>query len=129
MAHPTSYNPAHCETATELLRQGYSIAAVAGSIGVCRATIYTWLKEYPDFAQAVAIGQAGAILWWEQQNRTLAKTGEGNAASIIFGLKNRAADEWRDISRQEQTGANGGPIERVDRIELVGVRPDGDRPA
>lgn len=128
MPRPSSYEPAHCEQALNLFREGYSIAAVAGSIGVSRATIYTWLKEHEDFAEAVAIGQAAAILWWEKQNRSLATTGEGNAASIIFGLKNRASDEWRDISRQEQTGPNGGPIEKVERIELVGVRPDGDRP-
>jgi hypothetical protein len=36
-----------------------------------------------------------------------------DTTAAIFWLKNRKKDEWRDVSRQEQTGPDGGPIRHV----------------
>lgn len=107
---PTDYDPAYCETAITFLADGYSLAALAGSIGVSRSTIYNWVDVYPDFMDAVKIGQAKAVLWWENRNRALAQGEDGNATAIVFGLKNRAADEWRDVKATEISGPDGGPI-------------------
>lgn len=32
---------------------------------------------------------------------------------VIFGLKNHAPDDFKEVTRQEHTGKNGGPIETV----------------
>jgi hypothetical protein len=37
-------------------------------------------------------------------------TGEGNATAVVFGLKNRASDEWRDMSYSKHGGENGEAI-------------------
>lgn len=107
---PSDYDPAYCDTATTFLADGYSLAALAGHIGVARSTVYRWVDEHPEFSDAVKTGQAKAVLWWETANRNLALTGEGNATAIVFGLKNRASDEWRDVKATELTGKDGGPI-------------------
>ena len=45
------------------------------------------------------------MLWWERENRKLAQgVSEGNATSVIFGLKNRAPDEWRDKTETAHSG-------------------------
>lgn len=121
---PSDYDPAFCEQAVEFLREGYSIAAFAGHIGVARSTVYKWIDEHEDFSDAVKTGQAGAVLWWEKANRALALGGEGNATAIVFGLKNRAPDEWRDIKATELSGPNGGAIP-VQAVEW-NVRNSGD---
>ena len=120
---PTDYDPAYCDAAREFLKDGYSLTAFAGSIGVARSTVYKWVDEYPEFSDAIKSGQAGAVYWWEERARHMAATGEGNATAIIFGLKNRASDEWRDISRQEHSGPDGAPIQATQRIERVIVDP------
>lgn len=107
---PTDYDPSHCDEAVVFLAQGYSLAAFAGHIGVARSTVYKWVDEHPEFSDAVKTGQAGAILWWERRNKEFAETGEGNATAIIFGLKNRASDEWRDVKATEISGPDGAPI-------------------
>lgn len=112
MARPTDYDPIFCDQAVEFLTEGYSVAALAGHIGVARSTIYKWIEEHAEFSDAVKVGQAGAVLWWEKANRTLATTGDGNATACVFGLKNRASDEWRDKTETEHSGPNGGPIQR-----------------
>lgn len=107
---PSDYDPAYCEQAIEFLKEGYSLAAFAGHIGTTRQTVYNWTEKHPEFLDAVKTGQAGAVLWWERANKALAVGGEGNATSIIFGLKNRAADEWRDVKATEISGPDGGPV-------------------
>lgn len=123
---PTTYDPSYCEDAVTFLADGYSLAAFAGHIGVSRSTIYKWVDEHDAFSDAVKSGQAKAVLWWETANRNLALTNEGNATSVIFGLKNRAPEEWRDVKATELTGANGGPLETLTAIEIVGVEANDD---
>ena len=122
MGRPTDYDPAYCELAIEFLADGYSLAALAGEIGVARSTIYEWRANHEEFSDAVKRGQAKAILWWEKANRSLATTGEGNATAIVFGLKNRASDEWRDVKSTEISGPDGGPV-KLDGIERRIVDP------
>ena len=122
---PTDYDPAYCDEARVFLADGFSLAALAGHLGVARSTVYKWVDEHPEFSDAVKTGQAAATLWWEKANRNLALTGEGNATAIIFGLKNRASDEWRDVKATEITGKDGGAIQtdNVQRIERVIIDP------
>ena len=105
VGRPSDYDPSFCDEAVTFLADGYSIAALAGHIGVARSTIYKWVEEHPEFSDAVKVGQAKATLWWEKANRNLAMTGEGNATACVFGLKNRASDEWRDKVENEHSGA------------------------
>lgn len=124
MGRPSSYDPRFCDEVVEFLKDGYSLTAFAGNIGVARSTVFKWAEQHEEFSDAIKRGQAAATLWWEKANRTLATTGQGNATACIFGLKNRAAEDWKDISRQEQTGPDGGAIEKVTRIELVAPEHD-----
>lgn len=118
VGRPSTYDPAYCEQAIEYLAQGYSVAAFAGKIRVAKSTVYKWMDEHEDFSDAVKIGQAAAVDWWETANRNLALTGEGNATAIVFGLKNRASDEWRDVKATELSGPGGKPIEHRDMSAL-----------
>ena len=115
---PTDYDPAYCDQVIEFLRDGYSVAAFAGQIGKAASTVELWRKVHPEFSEAVKIGQAGAVLWWENRARAVARGEDGNPTAVIFGLKNRAPDQWRDKTEQEVSGQLG-----VTRIERVIVDP------
>jgi hypothetical protein len=123
MGRPSSYDPAYCDQVIEFLKDGYSLTAFAGEIGVARSTVFKWMEEHEEFSDSVKIGQAGATLWWEKANRALATSGTGNATACIFGLKNRASDDWRDISKTEHSGPEGKPIETVQEVRRIIVRP------
>lgn len=115
---PTKYDESYCEEVVEFLKDGYSVAAFAGHIGVAVSTVRLWMSEHPEFSGAVKEGQAAAILWWEQRAREVAQGRDGNPTTIIFGLKNRAPDEWRDKTETEHSGAV-----TVTKIEREIVRP------
>lgn len=101
---PSKYDPAHCEVAEDILAQGYSEAVLAGELGVCIDTISEWKKVHPDFSASVKIGRAKGARVWEDRLKNLAEKNEGNATGIIFGLKNRQPDAWKDKTETEHSG-------------------------
>jgi DNA-binding XRE family transcriptional regulator len=107
---PSKYDPAFCEQVIACLAKGHSVTAFAGEIGVSRATIFNWANENPEFLDALKTGQALATKFWEQILVDVAKEAKGNATAAIFGLKNRASEDWSDKVVNEHTGKDGAPI-------------------
>lgn len=103
VGRPSKYDPAYCERVREFLKDGYSVAAFAGEIGVAVSTVRLWIDEHPEFSDAVKTGQARATLWWENRARAVAMGEDGNPTTIIFGLKNRAPEDWRDKTEVDST--------------------------
>lgn len=66
-----------------------------------------WMEENQDFSDAVKQGMAASAEWWENCLRNNAMKGEGNATAAIFGLKNRAADDWRDKREVDHQSSDG----------------------
>ena len=114
------YRDDYCDEVVDFLKDGRSLAAFGGHIGVSRETLYRWMRTQPEFAEAVKRAQAKSILWWELRILDLAQTGQGNAAAITFGLKNRAPEDWRDKTHTELSGT----VEQIHRIERVIVRSE-----
>lgn len=104
---PSSYRPEYCDQVVACLSEGHSVTAFAGRIGVARSTVFKWAEEHQEFSDALKVGQARAVEVWEKALLDVAKNGGGNATAAIFGLKNRAADDWRDKQEHEHTGKDG----------------------
>jgi transposase len=112
---PSKYDPSYCEAVIEAGKQGFSLTAFAGSIGVCRDTITEWMKVHPDFS--LAVKHHSAVRTHTLEGDLLnAETGP-RVTSRIFALKNCAPDEWRDKQQLEHTGANGGAIQIVSKAQ------------
>lgn len=111
---PSKYSEAYCNEAIECLARGHSVTALAAEIGVARSTVFKWAEEHPEFSDALKVGQAKATAHWERILMEVAQNGGGNATAAIFGLKNRAAEDWADKVVNEHTGKDGGPIETKD---------------
>lgn len=112
---PSKYEPAFCDTAEETLAKGYSEAVLAGELGVCIDTITEWKKVHEEFSASVKRGRARGAMVWEDRLAKLADANVGNATGIIFGLKNRLAEVWKDKTETEHSGGV-----TVTRVELVG---------
>lgn len=80
------------------------MTGLAGKLKIARSNVYEWRKRYPEFDEACTVGQAAAAYWWEQRLIAMAKSGIGNAAATIFGVKNRAPEDWRDRSEIDHSG-------------------------
>lgn len=103
---PTKYTETLGDEIIQWMTGGYSLTAAAGKIGVSRQTVYRWADENPAFRDTLNTARAAAAAWWEDQARKTATTGEGNASVVIFALKNRVADEWRDKQEVDHTSSD-----------------------
>ena len=103
VGRPTKYKPEHCQEAIDFMAEGYSIAGLAGHWGVSRECIYNWAETIPEFSDALKQSRAAAAKWWEDRARAVAVGEAGSAPMVIFALKNRVSDEWRDSQEVKQT--------------------------
>lgn len=116
---PSKYDPSYCDELIEHMKDGASLTSFAASIDVCRDTISEWANVHPEFSAAVKRGKAKCAAWWEETARGGATGGEANPTLCIFGLKNMAAEDWRDKHDHEHSGEVA-----IAHVERRIVRPD-----
>jgi len=105
--------------------KGNTIKTFALSIGIQPETFYRWGREYPELTLAKKMAQnAHAIRWEKHLDKAASGEAKGNAAAIIFGLKNKLPDEYKDKREIDHnvahyvidTGVNSAPIEAESHI-------------
>lgn len=93
---PKKYDPKYCKEIVNWMARGFSIMSFAGKIGVDERTIYYWVAKYPDLNQAIKIGKAKSVLFWERVGMLglMGKIQGFSAVTWIFQMKNRWG--WSD---------------------------------
>ena len=144
---PTAYRPEYAPQAEKLAQLGATDIEVADFFGVDVRTVYRWKHDFDEFCQALKAGKDSAderverslyqkAIGYEQDEVKIFMPGGATApvyapyrakiapdtTAAIFWLKNRRAQEWRDVKAQEITGPDGGPVQ-LERIERVIVSP------
>lgn len=114
---PSKYEPRFCQMVIDHMSDGASMTSFAAEIGVARSTINEWMAVHPEFSEAIKIAKAKCAAWWERLGRQGAQGGEVNPTLVIFGLKNMAADDWREKQELAHTSPDGSMSPT--RIELV----------
>lgn len=144
---PSKYKPEFEEQARKLCRLGATDIEIADFFEIDVRTLYRWKGENEAFCQALKAGKEVAD---ERVERSLFARATGyehdevdirvvggdivqtpirkyyppDTTAGIFWLKNRRPAEWREIKGVELTGANGGPVETVSRVELIPMTDD-----
>lgn len=100
---PTKYKASMCDTVVELMREGGSKAEVCAALDISPETMNQWCKTDGDyfnqeFSEAIKRGEQLSQGWWERKAREAAVgiNTDANATMMIFNLKNRFPDAWRD---------------------------------
>lgn len=73
---------------------GLTDAQIARNIGIGRTTFYKWKNEHPEFANALVLSKDVADR--EIENALYKAAKKGNITAMIYWLKNRKPEEWRD---------------------------------
>ena len=141
---PTKYRTEYPEQAAKLCALGATDAQLADFFGVAVSTINLWKVQHPEFSESIKVPKAQAdqrveqslyrrAMGYEHDETDIRTVGTKlvktpirkhyppDTTAAIFWLKNRDPENWRD--RVEHTGANGGAIQTVNRIEYVVVDP------
>lgn len=96
---PSDYEPWMLQEASSLAHAGHTIPEIAEALGVVETTIYTWMRERPDFLVAVKSAKEAPD---ERVKQSLFQQAlAGNTTAQIFWLKNRRPHEFRDRQEHE----------------------------
>ena len=75
-------------------RDGLTDEQIAHNMGISARTLYEWKEKYPQISQSLKKGKE--VVDFEVENALLQAAIEGNTTAMIFWLKNRRPDRWRD---------------------------------
>lgn len=93
-------------------QDGLSIEQIAKDLcHVSRSTLHEWMKRFPDISDALKKG--GEVPDYAVQNALFEKALNGDVTAMIFWLKNRKPDKWRDRHENaiDLTAGNMGDFE------------------
>lgn len=125
---PTKYQPEWMlEKVLELGMNGASRAKIAFVLGIHYDTLVEWEKRYPDFSDALKMAKLGAQVWFEEimQAAVLGQVEKVPAALLIFALKSRFAQDYRDVRHTEISGKDGDPLEvQAVAIDVKSLDPE-----
>lgn len=131
---PTKFKPEYVEQARKLAQLGATDREIAQFFEVAESTLNLWKADHPEFSESLKVGKDVAddrveqalyrrAIGYECDAVKIQVNAQGEITQVpfvdrhapdttaaIFWLKNRRKEHWRDVSRQEQTGADGGPV-------------------
>lgn len=92
---------------------GLTDTQIARNLGIGRTTFYKWKNEHPEFANALMLSRDVADR--EVENALYKAAKKGNITAMIFWLKNRKPDEWRD---KRDPDLSGDLLAKVDEVTV-----------
>lgn len=118
---PTDYRPEYCELVVELGKQGKSVVQMACALDVVRQTMLDWCKVHPEFLDAFTRAKQYSQDWWETQAQCGLTADKFNASLWSRSMAARFPEDYQERKGVELTGAGGGPVDVVTKVEIVAV--------
>lgn len=117
---PSKYDPSMCEQVIEWGEMGKSRAWMCAKLKIDRETMKRWENENEEFRGALTQAMLLSQLWWEDKGQNSLESNCFQASMWSRSMAARFPEDWREVSRREESGPNGGPIEKhVTTIERV----------
>jgi len=115
------------ETLERLASQGLSNDQIADVLGISRATFYNTKNANLDFLDTLKRGKSKGID--EITNALFEKAKKGDTTSMIFYLKNRDSENWRDRHDVHHTQTLEEKREHAYKVlESAGIDPNSIQP-
>lgn len=100
-----------------LAAQGLTIDQISIVLGCNSSTLYNKKRQLRELNDAIKRGREKGIA--KVTNALFNKAVAGDNIAMIFFLKNRDRENWKDKIDNTHSGPNGGPIETITKIERV----------
>ena len=116
---PTKYKPEYCQKVVELMADGMAKIEVCAELGmgIGYDAFLDWQKKYPEFSEAVKIGNRLSEAWWMKEGREALRDKEFNSTLWYMNMKNRHG--WTD--KQDTT------LNIPNTIKIVYAKPKDDK--
>ena len=112
----TIRTPKNREAFLDALGEGLSIAAACRRAGISRVAAYAWRNDEEEFRAAwdEAVEEGTDLL----EDAAIERARDASDTLMIFLLKARRPDKFKDRAKVEHSGPNDGPIEINDVTDL-----------
>ena len=107
------YKKEYADKLPDMFRQGESIAEIAASFNICRATFYNWVDNHIEFKEAYALGKIYSEAWWEKAGRGGA-VGKIDINPSVWIANMRNKFNW-DRKEPEE----GQAEEKITKVEII----------
>lgn len=128
IGRPTKYQPDWMlDKVIELGMSGASRAKIAFSLGITHETLIQWENKFPDFSEALKMSKLGSQVWLEEILQAAILGGVENVqmTGLIFALKSRHPETYREVKVTEIAGKDGDPLElRAIAIDANALDPE-----
>jgi hypothetical protein len=84
-------------------RDGLTDEQIAGNMGITVSTLYEWKKKYSEISEALK--KTKEVVDREVENALYKKALSGDTTALIFWLKNRRPNDWRDRRETQLSGS------------------------
>lgn len=103
-----------------LYREGASDVTIRGALGISVDLWYRWMEEEPYFSKTIKNARDLCHEFWDRAAReaALGINKDANATMMIFNLKNRFPEYWKDRRETDHTSSDGS-MSSPTRIELI----------
>lgn len=116
---PSKYDPALCALIEPLGKQGKSRWQIASELGIHPTNIVDWEAVHEEFRNALLQARYDSLKYWEDlaQQHMIENPGGPKLNTGLWSrsMAARFPAEYRENSKVEVTGKNGGAIE-VDHV-------------
>jgi transposase-like protein len=102
-------------------RDGLTDEQIAHNMGIRRETLWSWRKQFPNIDNALK--KTKEVVDRQVENALFKKACEGDTTAMIFWLKNRRPNDWRD---KRETQLSGNVQSVPDRLVFVCAEDGGD---
>ena len=102
-------------------RDGLTDEQIAHNMGISTTTLYEWKKKYSEIADTLK--KTKEVVDREVENALFKKAIEGDTTAMIFWLKNRRPNDWRD---KRETALSGAVQTVPDKLLFVSAEDNDD---
>lgn len=98
-------------------REGCTDRMIAERMGIAEKTLNEWKQKYSQISVSLKNGKE--VVDFKVENALLKEALSGNVTAMIFWLKNRKPDKWRDKGQEVKDES----IDKVDEMlsEIKGI--------
>ena len=107
MARPSKYQThvaPRLEEIKDWVRNGATDKVIAERLGISEDSFYEYKKKFPEFSEVIKKNKE--ICDAEVESALHKAAVGGNITAMIFWLKNRRPDKWREKLADSQSGEN-----------------------
>ncbi len=106
----TKYKPEMLDIIEREFKEGASMLEVASELGICKATLYTWIDPQDSaynesVSDAVKKGVEKSEAWWTKKGRTTLHDNTFNPTLWYMNMKNRFG--WSDKQENREVDSFG----------------------